>query len=212
MGIPDGQGARHITGNGGEKSKKRKKNPEMRKRRAKKKEKKVKRGLRRSNEGEKRKREREREIEVRKRREFGNPIGFCCASDSPIIETAFYTWKQLHGGTTVDSVQYRPYSVLYCYDVVLAFTQARMPASILLAIPYSCIILRMPECLRCVLSHIDILLVMAFQQGITTGCLSKVQYEQLLPEMRWHCSASPIFSIEYHRLEYTCSQTHTQRD
>ena len=53
---------------------------------------------------------------------------------------------------------------------------------------------------------------MAFQQGITTGCLHKVQYEQLLPEMRWHCSASPIFSIEYHRLEYTCSRTHTQRD
>ena len=102
--------------------------PGDQKKKGEKERKKFKRGLRGSNEGEKRKREREREIEVRKRREFGNPIGFCCASDSPIIETAFYTWKQLHGGTTVDSVQYRPYSVLYCYDVVLAFTQARMPA------------------------------------------------------------------------------------
>ena len=107
MGIPDGQGARHITGNGGEKSKKkkRKKNPEIRKRRAKRKEKSSKEGYEGATK-ERKEREREREIEVRKRREFGNPIGFCCASDSPIIETAFYTWKQFHGGMTVQCIAY----------------------------------------------------------------------------------------------------------
>ena len=66
MGIPDGQGARHITGNGGEeesknKKKKRKKNPEIRKRKAKKKEKKVqKRVTREQRRREKRERKRER--------------------------------------------------------------------------------------------------------------------------------------------------------
>ena len=62
MGIPDGQGARHITGNGGEKSKKkkRKKNPEIRKRRAKRKEKSSKEGYEGATK-ERKERERERE-------------------------------------------------------------------------------------------------------------------------------------------------------
>ena len=64
MGIPDGQGARHITGNGGEKSKKkkRKKNPEIRKRRAKRKEKSSKEGYEGATK-ERKERERERERE-----------------------------------------------------------------------------------------------------------------------------------------------------
>lgn len=81
--------------------KKRKKNPEIRKRKAKRKEKKVQKRVTR----EQRRREKERKERERGRREenLATQIGFCCASDLPIIKTAFYTWKQFHGRMTVST-------------------------------------------------------------------------------------------------------------
>ena len=161
MGIPDGQGARHITGNGGEKSKKkkkRKKNPEIRKRRAKRKEKSSKEGY----EGATKERKREkRKRERKKRREFGNPnrvllrLRFANNQDGVLyLETVSRPYDSQYALLRTPYIE-QVLVQLQQLLLVLAFKQG---CQLLLVIPYSGIILFLPECLRYMLSHLDMLL------------------------------------------------------
>lgn len=140
--------------------KKRKKNPEIRKRKAKRKEKKVqKRVTREQRRREKERKERERER--KKRREFGNPnrvllrLRFANNQDGVLyLETVSRPYDSQYALLRTPYIE-QVLVQLQQLLLVLAFKQGWQ---LLLVIPYSGIILFLPECLRYMLSHLDMLL------------------------------------------------------
>lgn len=87
--------------------------------------------------------------------------------------------------------------MLYCYD--LAFSSKDV--SLLLVIPYSCIILLMPWCLRYMLSHVDILWhSFRLQQGILAAC-TKYNTRNSCP--RCAVTAQPRLSLALHTIGWS---------